>query len=228
MSQEIFVVKSDGTQQAFETKKLNVSLVKAGASEEVREKIVRHIGGEVRSGMSTSDIYHHAFELLRKFEQPVATRYSLKRAMAELGPTGFPFEHFIADIFKAQGFETVTDQIVQGKCTSHEMDVVAWKDDTLLMAEAKFHHEFGMKSDVKVALYVKARFDDLRSQKFSYGGKERALTKGLLITNTHFTDKAIEYSACAGASLIGWNYPAHGNLHDMIIESGVYPHPLNV
>lgn len=228
MSNEIFVVKSDGTRQVFEERKLAESLLKAGAGGETREKIVRHIAGEVKDGMSTSDIYRHAFDLLHKFDQPIVKRYSLKRAMAALGPTGFPFEHFIADIFKAQGFETTTDQIVQGKCTSHEMDVVAWKDDTLLMAEAKFHHEFGMKSDVKVALYVKARFDDLRSQKFSYGGKERALTKGLLITNTHFTDKAIEYSECAGASLIGWNYPAHGNLHDIIIESGVYPHPLNV
>ncbi len=222
--EDIFIVKSDGTRQPFEAKKLNASLAKAGASEEVREKIVRHIAGEVRNGMSTSDIYRHAFELLHKFEQPVATRYSLKRAVAKLGPTGFPFEHFISDIFQKKGFETMTDQIVKGHCTSHEMDVVAWNESALIMAEAKFHHEFGMKSDVKVALYIKARFDDLYSEKFSYGGKERTLTEGLLITNTNFTDKAIEYSACAGVRLIGWNYPEKGNLHDMIIESGVFPH----
>ena len=223
--EKIFIVKSDGMRQEFDAQKLVASLAKAGASEDAREKISRHIGGEIKNGMSTGDIYHHAFELLRKSEKPVAERYSLKRALAALGPTGFPFEHFIADIFKAQGFETTTDQIVRGKCTSHEMDVVAWKDGELIMAEAKFHHEFGMKSDVKVALYVKARFDDLRSQMFSYGGKERALTKGILVTNTHFTDKAIEYSMCAGVALVGWNYPGSGNLHDMIIESGVYPHP---
>ncbi len=228
MHDDVFVVKADGTRQAFEPAKLRASLAKAGASEEVGEKVARHIAQEIKDGMNTGDIYHHAFELLRKMEQPVATRYSLKRALAALGPTGFPFEHFIADIFKAKGFEAVTDQIVQGKCTSHEMDVVAWNGEKLLMAEAKFHHEFGMKSDVKVALYIKARFDDLSSQKFSYGGKERPLAEGLLITNTHFTDKAIEYSKCAGVRLIGWNYPARGNLHDLIIESGVYPHPYHV
>lgn len=228
MSNEIFVVKADGTRQTFEERKLAESLLKAGASEEAREKIVRHIAGEVRDGMSTNDIYRHAFDLLHKFDQPIVKRYSLKRAMAALGPTGFPFEHFISDIFKAQGFETITDQIVKGKCTSHEMDVVAWNTEKLIMAEAKFHHEFGLKSDVKVALYIKARFDDLYREKFSYGGNERALTEGLLITNTNFTDKAIEYSACAGVRLIGWNYPTHGNLHDMIIQSGVYPHSSNV
>ncbi len=228
MQNKIFIVKSDGTKQAFEAEKLRASLAKAGASEEVREKIAHHIAGEVRDGMNTGDIYHHAFELLRKMEHPVAERYSLKRALASLGPTGFPFEHFVADIFKAKGFEALTDQIVQGKCTSHEIDVVAWKGDELIMAEAKFHHEFGLKSDVKVALYVKARFDDLSEQKFSYGGAARPLTQGLLVTNTSFTDKAIEYSECAGARLIGWNYPKRGNLHDLIIESGVYPHPYNV
>jgi len=223
--EKIFVVKADGTRQEFDTRKLASSLAKAGASRDAQEKIVGHIGGEIKDGMTTSNIYHHAFELLRKSEKPVAERYSLKRALAALGPTGFPFEHFIADIFKARGFETATDQIVRGKCTAHEMDVVAWKEGDLVMAEAKFHHEFGMKSDVKVALYVKARFDDLYGRVFSYGGKERALTKSILVTNTHFTDKAIEYSECAGVTLVGWNYPSQGNLHDMIIESGVYPHP---
>ena len=227
MGNEIFVVKADGTRQPFEISKLNTSLLKAGASQETRDKIVRHITGEIKDGMSTNDIYRHAFELLHKFEQPVATRYSLKRAVAELGPTGFPFEHFIADIFQKKGFETLTDQSVKGRCTEHEMDIVAWTTEKLIMAEAKFHHEFGMKSDVKVALYIKARFDDLYSQKFSYGGRERALDEGLLVTNTNFTVKAIEYSACAGVRLIGWNYPERGNLHDMIIESGVYPHSLN-
>ncbi len=228
MEKEIFVLKSDGTRQPFEESKLQNSLMKSGASGEVREKIVRHIAGEIKDGMSTNDIYRHAFELLHKFEQPVANRYSLKRAVAKLGPTGFPFEHFISDIFQKKGFETMTDQIVKGHCTSHEMDVVAWNEHKLIMAEAKFHHEFGMKSDVKVALYIKARFDDLRGQKFSYGGRERELTEGLLITNTNFTEKAIEYSQCAGVRLIGWNYPEKGNLHDMITESGVFPHPHNV
>lgn len=228
MSNGIFVVKADGTRQPFDERKLAHSLAKAGASGEAREKIVRHIAGEVQDGMGTSDIYRHAFDLLHKFDRPIVQRYSLKRAMAALGPTGFPFEHFVEDIFKAQGFETITDQIVQGHCTSHEMDVVAWNSEKLIMAEAKFHHEFGLKSDVKVALYIKARFDDLYSQKFSYGGKERELTEGLLITNTNFTEKAIEYSACAGVRLIGWNYPEKGNLHDMIITTGVYPHSSNV
>jgi hypothetical protein len=105
------------------------------------------------------------------------------------------------------------------------MDVVAWKEDELIMAEAKFHNLFGIKSDLKVALYVKARFDDLAETTFSYGGKERKIsTEGhYLITNTKFTDMAIKYATCNNVRLIGWNYPAHDNLHEIIEQNGLHP-----
>ncbi len=218
----IFILKSDGTRQEFDARKLEASLGKAGASPEVTQKITNHITREIEDGMSTSAIYHHAFELLRKFERPVAGRYSLKRAIADLGPSGFPFEKFVAELFKARGFEAITDQVVAGKCTSHEMDVVVWNENKLIMAEAKFHNEIGIKSDLKVALYIKARFDDLKGQKFMFG-KERNLDEGILITNTNFTTRAIEYSECAGVRLIGWNYPKVGNLHHLIEDEQLHP-----
>ena len=219
---KVFIVKSDGTREEFDSRKLETSLRKAGASPDVTLRIANHITREIEDGMSTSAIYHHAFEQLRKFERPAAGRYSLKRAIADLGPSGFPFEKFVAELFKARGFETLTDQMVDGKCTSHEMDVIAWNENKLIMAEAKFHNEIGIKSDLKVALYIKARFDDLRSQKFMFG-KERALDEGLLITNTNFTTKAIEYCECAGVRLIGWNYPKVGNLHNLIEDEQLHP-----
>src|SRR3989338_2661493 len=219
---KIFIIKADGTREEFRGEKLLDSLTRAGDSDEVRDKIVNHIAREIEDGMSTTAIYRHAFELLHKFETPVAARYSLKRAIADLGPSGFPFEKFVAEIFKAKGYETLTDQIVQGSCIDHEMDVVAWNENKLVMAEAKFHNELGMKSDLKVALYVKARFDDLKDREFVYGTK-RHLDEGILITNTNFTEKAIQYCECEGVKLIGWNYPQVGNLHDMIEDVSLHP-----
>src|SRR3989338_1851333 len=219
---KIFIVKNDGSKEEFSIEKLRGSLSNAGASPEVRDKIVNHIAREIEDGMSTTAIYRHAFELLHKFETPVAARYSLKRAIADLGPSGFPFEKFVAEIFKAKGYETLTDQIVNGRCVDHEMDVVAWNENKLIMAEAKFHNELGMKSDLKVALYVKARFEDLKDMEFNYGSKRR-LDEGLLITNTNFTIKAIQYSECVGVRLIGWNYPRVGNLHEMIEDASLHP-----
>jgi len=117
----------------------------------------------------------------------------------------------------------VTDQVVLGKCVEHEVDVVAWKGDSLAMVEAKYHNEFGLKSDLKVSLYVKARYDDIEGNYFDYGGVKRKLTERWLVTNTKFTDKAIQYGECNGLKLLGWNYPAQGNLHQLISENSLHP-----
>jgi hypothetical protein len=211
----IYITKTDGKKELFEEDKLVESLKHAGGSDLVIGRIVERVENEMKEGMSTTDIYRHAFGLLREESIPAATRYSLRRALAELGPAGFPFERFIAEIFKSWGYETKTDQIVQGNCVQHEIDVVAKKPDKLVMVEAKFHNEFGLKSDIKVALYVKARFDDLRSV--------QKLDEGWLITNTKFTEQAIKYAECVGLKMIGWNYPVHGNLHDLVTEAKLHP-----
>ncbi len=233
-SQLVYILKADGTREPFDPAKLVESLTNAGGSPEAVQKtlehVIREISREAREEpsvplVSTSDIYRHAFEILRKESLPVATKYSLRRALAELGPNGFPFERFVADIFKSWKYETLTDQVVRGGCVDHEVDVVAWNTDKLIMVEAKFHNEFGLKSDLKVALYVKARIDDLYAagETFMYGGKKRALNEGWLVTNTKFTEQAIRYGQCAGLHMIGWNYPARGNLHDLITESHLHP-----
>lgn len=222
---QILVVKSTGEHQVFDPSKLIFSLKRAGADSAQAHEITKHIEAELFDGMTTNDIYRHAFDLLRSspIKSAVAVKYSMKRAVSELGPNGFPFEKFIAEIFKAKGYEAVTDQVVQGHCVDHEIDVVAWKDTDLVMVEAKFHNEQGLKSDIKVALYIKSRFDDLAGLKYEYGGKKRKLTKCFLITNTKFTDHAIAYAECQGLNLIGWNYPKKGNLEDLIEESGLHP-----
>jgi hypothetical protein len=221
---EIYVVKADGTKELFDVTKLENSLKRAGATNKVVSDILSSVRERLVDDMSTHDIYHDAFSLLKKEEKPIALRYSLKRAIMELGPSGFPFEKYVAEIFKAMGYEALTGQIVKGFCVEHEIDVVAWNEKKLIMVEAKFHNTLGVKSDVKVALYVKARFDDLRQMTFNFGGKERELTEGWLVTNTKFTSTAIEYGSCQGGIvMIGWNYPPYGNLHDMILEAKLHP-----
>jgi hypothetical protein len=177
---------------------------------------------ELKDGMSTKDIYRHAFELLEKEARPAALRYSIRKAVMELGPTGFPFEQFVAQIFEKKGFETRTDQELLGTCVPHEIDVVAWNENKLIIVEAKFHNELGIKSDLKVVLYIKERFDDLEGNIFDYG-KKRKVDEGWLVTNTKFSKQAIHYAECKNMKLVGWNYPAKGNLQDLIEDTGLHP-----
>lgn len=223
MNHLITITKADGTRELFEESKLIESLKNSGGSDEMIEEILSHMSKEMYDGMPTHEIYSRAFALLRKHSMPVAIKYSLRRALSELGPDGFPFEKYIARIFQAWGYETVTDQTVLGACVPHEVDVVAWNKEKLVMVEAKFHNELGMKSDVKVALYIKARFDDLKGTMFEYGGMKRKLDEGWLVTNTKFTDQAIRYGECQNLKMVGWNYPPKGNLQDIIEELHLHP-----
>ncbi len=218
----VFITKADGSSEIFDYQKLERSLARAGASPDTVRKVTDHIAREIQDGMSTSLIFRHAFYLLKKTESHVAVRYSLRRAMIGFGPTGFPFEKYLAELFRADGYEALTDQTVKGSCAEHEIDVVAWNEAKLIMVEAKFHNRIGEKSDLKVALYVKARFDDLAEETFFFG-KRRPIDEGWLVTNTKFTMSAEQYSMCAGLKAISWNFPARGNLQDIIERTGLHP-----
>lgn len=223
LAEQIKIRKANGQLEPFDAQKFKHSLLRSNASPVLVDKVIEHVAQEVEEGMTTHDIYHHAFSLLHKLEQPAAARYSLRRAITNLGPTGFPFEKFVAEIFKDMGYETLTDQIVQGSCVEHELDVVAWDSEKLIMSEVKFHNELGLKSDLKVTLYVKARFEDLAKVKFNYGGQERSLDEGWLITNTKFTQSATQYAKCQNLKIVGWDYPAEHSLREMIESRGLYP-----
>ncbi|MBX4200009.1 ATPase [Candidatus Parcubacteria bacterium] len=217
------VIKATGKREVFEPEKLRSSLMRSGADTESVESVMQNILESLHNDMPTAEIYSKAFRLLHEHEKPVAYRYSIRRALLDLGPSGFPFEDFVAEILKAKGYQTLTRQNVLGGCVPHEIDVVAWNDKKLLMAEAKFHNELGSKSDLKVALYVKARFDDLKENVYNYGGMNRPVNESWLITNTKFSSTAIHYGVCMNLTMIGWNYPEKGNLQDMIVEEHLHP-----
>jgi hypothetical protein len=216
MIKQITILKANGERETFEPDKLRASLLHAGATEEATEGVLSHILPELHNDMTTGEIYKHAFSILQGISKPVARSYSLRRAVMDLGPSGFPFEDFVAEILKAKGFKCETRQTVLGGCVPHEVDVVAYNDKKLIMIEAKFHNELGTKSDLKVALYIKARFDDLAENVFNYGGQNRKITDSWLVTNTKFSSTAIHYGVCKDLTMIGWNYPEKGNLQDMI------------
>lgn len=212
------ITKADGTQEPFDPSKLVNSLRRAGAGEEATARVVSRVESELRPLMRTSDIYRRAFVLLRKERHGVAARYSLKRAILEFGPSGFPFEAYLAELYRRRGYEAETNQIVKGSCVEHEVDVVLLKDNVRTFIEAKFHNSVGFKTDLKVVLYVKSRINDIdRGKKFP------ETVRGMVVTNTKFTDVAETYAKCENLELLGWDYPSDGNLHTLIEEEGLYP-----
>jgi hypothetical protein len=216
----MFITKADGEREPFSIQKLLKSLARAGASDEAAKDIAHTIEGELRPGITTQEIYRRAFAHLREHRRGVAARYSLKRALLEFGPSGFPFEAYIAELFRAEGYEAKIDQIIEGACVEHEVDVVLQKNGETTFVEAKFHNNAGFKTDLKTALYVKARLDDIATKRKSNG---QGVMRGLIVTNTKFTGKAVQFASCAGVELLGWEQPQGHTLHDLIDKTGLYP-----
>jgi hypothetical protein len=216
----VWITKADGERELFDPHKLEHSLQRAGAGPEARQHVLRVIGNELKDGMHTEQIYGRAFKILREGSAPaVAARYSVKRAIFALGPSGFPFEQFLAEILKAHGWSTRTGMALTGRCAPHEVDVLAEKAGRRIGIEAKFHNEPGGRTDVKDALYVHARYEDLKKSP----ERSSRVDEGWLVTNTRFTRNAIRYAQCSSLTLLGWDYPRNRGLMHLIEEARVHP-----
>lgn len=217
------ITKADGSVEPFKVEKLRRSLRRAGAEPKEITSIVNQISVEIYDGMRTQEIYRRAFDLLRAGkEDVVAARYSLRRALFSLGPTGFPFESFLGRLFAAHGYSTRTGITIQGKCAAHEIDIAAFNEKHSFVGEAKFHARPGIKTDLQVAMYSYARLLDLQEQSICEESV-CGIKEFWVITNTKFTSTAVKYGRCVGLKMLSWSYPPRNNLHDQIQKAKIYP-----
>ncbi|MBV6441627.1 MAG: ATPase [Haliscomenobacteraceae bacterium CHB4] len=217
----IYITKSSGEEAPFSLKKLRRSLRKAGASPQIIHDIALEIQKGLYPGISTEEIYGRAFELLKESSAHLAARYKLKKAIMELGPSGYPFERFVGDILRNRKYDVQLGNIVEGYCVNHEIDVMARRGADTILAECKYHNQSGLVCDVKISLYVHARFRDVGAGLKRRG--ENADFQGWLVTNTRFSDDAVLYGECAGLRLISWNYPLKGSLKEIVDRERLYP-----
>lgn len=217
------VLKASGDLVPFDEKKLNHSLIRAGADSKVALQIEKAITELLYDGISTREIYRKAFDMLRAYSRPVAAKYKLKNAIMELGPSGFPFEKYFSELLSKQGFSVQINQVLEGACVTHEVDVIASTTDTIHYIECKFHNSRGMVTDVKIPLYIHARFNDLKVKQEQVDTNKSMAFKGWVATNTKFSTDAIKYGNCAGLRLTGWDYPAGNSLREMIDATGLHP-----
>ena len=223
MRSDTVITKASGEKEPFEKSKLRQSLLRAGASPALAAQIVQEIQKSLTEGISTKSIYKGAHKLLSKTERPVAGRYHLKNGLMELGPSGFPFEKYVSEILTQQGYSVQVGKIVDGKCVKHEVDVIAQKDNHHFMIECKYHNSPGMVCDVKIPLYIQARFKDIEAKWKLISGHGAKFHQGWVVTNTRFTTDAITYGSCVGLRLVSLDYPKDGSLREMIEGTGLYP-----
>ncbi len=214
---QYLIEKSSGEIARFNEDKLLASLMNSGASEEIAHKVLAEVKKQIRNGYSTHKIFRLAFRLLKKYSRSTASKYKLKEGIMELGPAGFAFEKFIAELMLAKGYQVDVGSFVKGRCVQHEIDVIATKGDTTIYIECKYHNLLSIKCDVKIPLYIRSRYNDIL-EKHNFENFE-----GWLITNTKFTEDAYQYGICAGLKLISWDEPNGNGLKTIIDEQKLFP-----
>jgi len=218
----MFIQKQDGAVEPFSMKKLKRSLMQAGASKELANTIASEV--RRKRPKTTRAVYEESAREAFEHDRRLGLKYNIKKALAQLGPSGFPFEQFVAGLMQDLGWHTRTNQTLQGLCVSHEIDILMTKEQELCMVECKFRNQPGSKVDVKVPMYIKSRFDDavpILEMKHKNGDKRTY--SAMIATNSKFTGDAIRFGECAGIRLLSYGYPAGGSLRELILQTGISP-----
>lgn len=223
MSNNIYVIKYDNTRQLFSMEKLIASIRNAGIPSSLEDKARSYILKKLYDGISTKEIHQIIIDFLDQNEPTVTAKYNLKRAIMELGPTGFPFERYIGRLLEFYGYKVKVGVVVQGRCVTHEVDVIALKGDEHFMIECKYHNKQGYKTNVKVPMYIKSRFEDVAAVWQEKKGHANKFHQGWVVTNTKFTKDAIKFSECSNIKLLGWDYPKDESLQKLVDRHSLYP-----
>lgn len=210
------VTKVSGEIEPFDSSKVIRALERAGVEEGLQREALEHLEQQLYDGIETRDIYQIIFDYLKKTRRHLAAKFSLKKAIMDLGPSGYPFEKFVAGLLETKGYKTEVNVTLQGKAVTHEIDVIAEDKGGRYLVECKFHQRGGIKSDVKVPMYLHSRFLDV-------GAVTNDYSQMWLVTNTKLTDDALAFSKQYNIKVVSWNYPQGESLRDIFRNSNLSP-----
>ncbi len=219
----MLVKKYSGELVLFDKSSLIHSLSKSGASEREVVKVFNGIEPQLYNEITTRKLYQLAFNELKKVRKSYAARYSLKRALRDLGPDGYNFELWVTRFFEEIGCQATHSKILQGIAVTHEIDVVALQHGQLQLAECKFRNDVDAKIPVTTPMYFLSRFNDLKENEFEFFGQKLKPSTGWLITNAYLTLDAISFANHYGIKLISWNYPEKSSIKKRVDSGSLYP-----
>ena len=228
------VVKASGKRVKFSPEKVKKTCLRAGANQVLANQVVKEIEKVIYDGIKTRDILKLILKLLKQENPAAGIRYQLKKAMLDLGPAGFVFETYTLKLLKAYHYQAWTPPLMKGACVQHEVDVIAQAPleknnltdqetgkNNVYMIECKYRNAAGIRTGLKIALYTWARFLDLKEREDK--NSKVKFTRPWLISNTKFSEAAVQYANCKNMRLLGWKFPQGKGLESLIEEKNLYP-----
>ncbi|MGD6807954.1 MAG: restriction endonuclease [Candidatus Bathyarchaeia archaeon] len=217
---EIFVTKADGSKQLYNKQKIVQTSLRLGANSEEAERIAQQLELKLYDGISTRKILQLIFVLLRKPKPAVRNLFDLRRGISLMEPKP-EFEMFIRALLSHSGYTVTPNTILRGLCGEHEVDAIASKDGVTYFVEVKHHASYHALTGLDESRIARAIVEDV-TEGYIRGLSEIKIDGAMIVTNTRYSEHAINYGRCRGIIMVGWASPEIG-LRDLVESQKLYP-----
>jgi hypothetical protein len=132
------------------------------------------------------------------------------------------FEVFVQALLAHNGFEVSSNQLLIGKCVEHEVDAIARKNGVTFFVEAKHHLRYHTPTGLDESRIARAVLEDV-IEGFALGKSDLKIDRAMIVTNTRYSDQAVQYGSCKNILQIGWSSPIDHGLQSMIEGRNLLP-----
>jgi hypothetical protein len=217
----VFVTKADGSRQLFGREKVVRTCLRMGASSQIAYEVAEKVESRLFDGISTQIIHRMIFRFMRNYKPEVRHLFDLRKALSLMSPKP-EFELFVQVLLMHSGFEVRPNQILRGKCVDHEVDCIASKDGVTFFVEAKHHLSYHALTGLDESRIARAVLEDV-TEGFILGRTDLKIDRAMIVTNTRYSEHAIQYGGCRNILQIGWSSPENLGLQNMIESKRLYP-----
>jgi hypothetical protein len=131
------------------------------------------------------------------------------------------FEMFIRALLSHSGYTVTPNTILRGLCGEHEVDAIASKDGVTYFVEVKHHASYHALTGLDESRIARAIVEDV-TEGYIRGLSEIKIDGAMIVTNTRYSEHAINYGRCRGIIMVGWASPEIG-LRDLVESQKLYP-----
>jgi Holliday junction resolvase-like predicted endonuclease len=192
-----------------------------GADSSIANEIADRIEKRLYEGITTQRILQIIFSYMKKYRPGVSHLYDLKQGIALMQPKP-EFELFVQVLLAHTGFEVSPNRVLRGKCGEHEVDGIASKEGVTYFVEVKHHFSYHALTGLDESRIAWAVLEDV-TEAFAAGLTDLRIDRAVIVTNTRYSEHAMQYGKCKKLVQIGWTSPEHFGLRDAIEENKLYP-----
>lgn len=217
----IYVRKADGRLEPYNRSKVLRTLLHLGIDRAEAEKLEKELSERIYDGIHTSKILSMIYQLAGESKPELAHLRDLREAISAMRPKP-DFEEYARMVLRAAGYLVEPGRVLEGRCVSHEIDGIAFKDDEVFVVEVKHHINHHTYTGLGTILELWATLEDLK-EGFRLGLHPYHFTSAILVCNTKISLHAERYARCKGLMYMGWRYPRAFALSDIVSGRKLYP-----